>query len=85
MVRYSFEPDDPTQASKSRGSHLRIHYKHCREITNHIKGMQVKRAMRFLEDVLAFKAIVPFVRHTGGVGRKGMAKQVCHLFCITCC
>ena len=37
--------------------------------------MPVGKANKFLEDVLAFKAIVPFTRHTGGIGRKAMAKQ----------
>mmetsp|Transcript_6332 Transcript_6332/g.9271 ORF Transcript_6332/g.9271 Transcript_6332/m.9271 type:complete len:194 (+) Transcript_6332:114-695(+) len=76
MVRYSFDPEtDLSKISKSRGSHLRIHFKHCREITNHIKGMPVEKAMKFMTDVLAFKAIVPFVRFTGGIGRKAQAKQ----------
>jgi len=75
MVRYATEPDcDPSRAAKSRGSHLRIHYKHCREITHMIRGMKVNKAMKYLENVLAFKDIVPFVRHTGGIGRKAMAK-----------
>jgi large subunit ribosomal protein L17e len=36
--------------------------------------MPANKAIKFMEDVLAFKSIVPFVRHTGGIGRKGMAK-----------
>jgi len=75
MVRYSVEPDDSAQTSKSRGSHLRVHFKHCREITHHIKGMNTKKALKFLDDVLAFKAVVPFVKYTGGIGRKAQAKQ----------
>jgi len=75
MTRYSYEPDNATKSSKSRGSHLRIHYKHCREITSHIKGMPVAKATKFLDDVLAFKAIVPFTKYTGGIGRKAMSKQ----------
>lgn len=75
MTRYAVEPDAAVPHSKSRGSHLRVHYKHCREIAHHIKGMPVVKAQKFLDDVLAFKAIVPFTRHTGGIGRKAMAKQ----------
>jgi len=75
MTRYSSEPDNATKSSKSRGSHLRIHFKHCREITTHIKGLQVAKAQKFLDDVLAFKTIVPFTKYTGGIGRKAMAKQ----------
>jgi|EP01083_Nonionella_stella_P038103 large subunit ribosomal protein L17e len=76
MTRYSVEPDDAAITSKSRGSHLRVHFKHCREITHHIHGMNVKKAMKFMEDVLAFKALVPFVKYTGGIGRKAQGKQV---------
>eukprot|EP00970_Alexandrium_tamarense_P004226 scaffold706_cov190-Alexandrium_tamarense.AAC.12 len=75
MTRYSVEPDAAVPHSKSRGSHLRVHYKHCREIAHHIKGMSASKANKFLEDVLARKAVVPFTRHTGGIGRKAMAKQ----------
>ena len=75
MVRYSVEPDAAVPHSKSRGSHLRVHFKHCREIAHHIQGMEAGKAKKFLEDVLAFKSIVPFTKYTGGIGRKAMAKQ----------
>jgi len=75
MVRYSVEPDNAETTSKSRGSHLRVHYKHCREIAHYTKGMKVSKALKVLDDVLAFKAVIPFVKYTGGVGRKAQAKQ----------
>jgi large subunit ribosomal protein L17e len=74
MVGYSVDPD-PEKTSKAKGSHLRIHYKHCREIAQYTRGMNVNKALKILDDVLKFKAVIPFVRHTGGVGRKAMAKQ----------
>mmetsp|Transcript_16216 Transcript_16216/g.29507 ORF Transcript_16216/g.29507 Transcript_16216/m.29507 type:complete len:195 (-) Transcript_16216:241-825(-) len=75
MTRYSVEPDAASRTSKSRGSHLRVHFKHCREIAHHTSRMPVNKALKFLDDVLAFKAVVPFVRYTGGCGRKAQAKQ----------
>lgn len=75
MVRYSVEPDTAVPHSKSRGSHLRVHFKHCREIVHHIQGMDAGKAKKFLEDVTQFKSIVPFTKYTGGIGRKAMAKQ----------
>merc|ERR1719478_1698736 len=75
MTRYSVEPDAEVPHSKSRGSHLRVHFKHCREIVHHIQGMPASKASKFLEDVLERKAIVPFTKYTGGIGRKAMAKQ----------
>jgi len=75
MVRYSVEPESADKTSKSRGSHLRVHFKHCREIAHHTKGMDVQKAIKFCDDVLAFKSVVPFVKYTGGIGRKAQAKQ----------
>lgn len=75
MVRYSVEPDPSLRTSKARGSHLRVHFKHCREIAHHTRGMPVPKALKFLDDVLAYKAVVPFVCFTGGIGRKAQAKQ----------
>ena len=75
MTRYAVEPDASVAHSKTRGSHLRVHFKHCREIAHHVSGMQVEKAIRFLDDVMAFKSVVPFVKYTGGIGRKAQAKQ----------
>lgn len=75
MVRYSVDPEVPEKTAKSRGSHLRVHFKHCREIAHYTKGMKVGKALKVLDDVLQFKAVIPFVRFTGGIGRKAMAKQ----------
>jgi large subunit ribosomal protein L17e len=75
MVRYSVEPEVPEKTSKSRGSHLRIHFKHCREIAHVTKGMKVEKALQYCSDVLAFKSAVPFSRFTGGIGHHAQAKQ----------
>jgi large subunit ribosomal protein L17e len=37
--------------------------------------MNANKAVKFLDDVLAYKAVVPFVCFTGGIGRKAQAKQ----------
>ena len=75
MGRYSVEPDVPEKTAKARGSHLRVHFKHCREIAHYTKGMKVQKALKVLDDVLQFKAVIPFVKFTGGIGRKAQAKQ----------
>ena len=75
MVRYSVEPDVPEKTSKSRGSHLRVHYKHCREIAHMTRGMTVEKALKLCDDVMAFKTTVTFSRHTGGIGHHAQAKQ----------
>merc|ERR1712179_732229 len=38
-------------------------------------GMNVQKCLKVLDDVLAFKSVIPFVKFTGGIGRKAQAKQ----------
>ena len=76
MVKYSYDPDASVECSKARGSHLRVHFKACREVTNTIKGMKLAKAKDFLEKVLNFEAAVPFTMFTGGIGRHAQLKQL---------
>ena len=65
MVRYSVEPEVPEKTSKSRGSHLRVHFKHCRELAHTTKGMTVPKALKYLDDVaraLSFDLLFGLVR-----------------------
>jgi large subunit ribosomal protein L17e len=62
-------------AAQAKGSYLRIHYKHCREIARAIKGRSISKAKSYLENVLMFKEGIPFTKYTGGIGRKAVAKQ----------
>eukprot|EP00005_Dracoamoeba_jomungandri_P002806 CAMPEP_0174250834 /NCGR_PEP_ID=MMETSP0439-20130205/873_1 /TAXON_ID=0 /ORGANISM="Stereomyxa ramosa, Strain Chinc5" /LENGTH=188 /DNA_ID=CAMNT_0015331001 /DNA_START=48 /DNA_END=614 /DNA_ORIENTATION=- len=73
--KYAREPDNPTKSCKARGSNLRVHFKNTRETAAAIRGMPLRKAERFLEDVLQKKQGVPFRRFTGGPGRKAQAKQ----------
>mmetsp|Transcript_60069 Transcript_60069/g.145167 ORF Transcript_60069/g.145167 Transcript_60069/m.145167 type:complete len:189 (-) Transcript_60069:28-594(-) len=75
MTKYASPLDGESKVAKSRGSHLRVHFKHCREITHYISGMNTIKAKKFLNDVLAFKAAVPFTKFTGGIGHHAQAKQ----------
>jgi large subunit ribosomal protein L17e len=60
----------PSLPSKSR-----LLFKRCREIAHHTKVVTVSKVLRFLDDVLAFKSVISFVKYTGGCGRKAQAKQ----------
>ena len=40
-----------------------------------IKRMGIKKAQRYLKDVIGKKQIVPFRRYNGGVGRKAQCKN----------
>ncbi|KAH7281064.1 hypothetical protein KP509_36G028400 [Ceratopteris richardii] len=74
MVKYSREPDNITKACKSRGSDLRVHFKNTRETAQAIKKLDLVKAKRYLEDVIAHKQAIPFRRFCGGVGRTAQAK-----------
>ncbi|GFV13089.1 60S ribosomal protein L17 [Trichonephila clavipes] len=75
MGRYAMEPDNATKSCKARGSNLRVRFKNTRETAQAIKKMSLRRAQRYLKNVIAKKEIVPFRRYNGGVGRKAQAKQ----------
>merc|ERR1712180_316508 len=74
MGKYSTEPENPTKSCKARGSYLRVHFKNTRETAQAIKKMHIRKANRYLKDVVAKKQIIPFRRFSGGVGRKAQAK-----------
>ena len=57
-------------ACRARGSDLRVHFKNTREAAQAIKHMHLKKALRYLRDVVNKKQIVPFRRFNGDVGRK---------------
>merc|ERR1712020_441370 len=71
MGRYAAEPDN---ATKAKGSNLRVHFKNTRETAQAIKSMPLHRASKYLKSVIAHKEIVPFRRFMGGVGRHAQAK-----------
>jgi large subunit ribosomal protein L17e len=60
--------------AKASGEHIRVHYKHCREIAQAIKGRLVGKAKAYLENVLQYKEAVPITKYTGGRGRHAQAK-----------
>ena len=63
-------------ACKARGVELRVHFKNTREAAQAIKGMHLRKAIRYLNDVMEKKQIVPFRRFNGGVGRKAQVGLV---------
>ena len=76
MGKFSaYRDTDASKTAKSKGSNLRVHYKNTRETANALKGMGLKRAQKYLEDVIAHKDIVPFRRFTGGPGHKAQCKR----------
>jgi len=74
MVRYAKEAENPAKSCKARGFHLRTHFKTSREVAQAIKGMHIRKATKYLKDVVAQKQIIPMRRFMGGVGRHAQAK-----------
>lgn len=77
MTRYSTDPQNPTKSCKARGSNLRVHFKNTHETAVAIKGMHIRKANKYLKDVVAKKQIIPFLRFNGGVGRKAQVCSIC--------
>ena len=76
MVKsYAYNINNNAKAAKASGTHIRVHYKHCREIANAIKGRTVPAAKKYLQNVLLYKEAIPFTKYTGGIGRHAAAKQ----------
>jgi len=72
--RYSKDPETPTKATKAKGSELRVHFKNTRETAMALKNMALKKAKKYLENVIKHKQAIPFRRFVGGVGRTAQAK-----------
>ena len=65
-------------AAKCRISDLRAHYKNTYECARATKGMSLKKAINYMDNVLDHKQIIPFRRYTGGIGRHAQAKAFKH-------
>ena len=75
MAHYSLDPENPTKSCKSRGSDLRVHFNNTHETAPAIKGMHIRKATKYLKDVILETQCVPFHRYNGGGGRCAQAKQ----------
>merc|ERR1719420_2938477 len=74
MVKYSREATNASKSCKARGSDLRVHYKNTYETAQAIKGMGLKAAQKYLQNVVERKQCVPFRKYTGCIGRTPQAK-----------
>merc|ERR1712066_789677 len=74
MVKYSREPANPSKACKAMGVDLRVHFKNTYETAQAIKGMSLRSAQTYLEDVVEKKQCIPFRKFTGCIGRTPQAK-----------
>lgn len=78
MVKYSRQPAEAAKSAKCRISDLRAHYKNTYNVARACKGLKLKAAIRYMDDCLDHKQIIPFRRYSGGVSRKAQAKVFKH-------
>merc|ERR1719223_1098849 len=74
MVKYSREATNPSKSCKAMGVDLRVHYKNTYETAQAIKGMALRAAQSYLQDVCEKRQCVPFRKFTGCIGRTPQAK-----------
>jgi len=75
MPKYSREADNSTKSCKASGSDLRVHFKNTCVTASAIKKMSLKKAKKYLEDVMAKKQAIPFRFFNGCIGRHAQAKM----------
>merc|ERR1711998_792138 len=78
MVKYSRKPAEPTKSAMCRSNDQRVHYKNTYETARACRGLNLLKAIQYMERVLEHKAIIPFRRYTGGPGRHAMCKNFNH-------
>ena len=62
-------------AAQCRCDDLRAHFKNTYETARSVKGWKVKKAIKYMENVLEGRQIIPFKKFCGGVGRHAQAKE----------
>eukprot|EP00048_Salpingoeca_helianthica_P014288 m.220975 g.220975 ORF g.220975 m.220975 type:complete len:186 (+) comp15688_c0_seq1:291-848(+) len=73
-MRYAVKPKNSANSCMASASYLRVHFKNTREAANALRGMSLRRAKAFLENVKEQKEIVPVTRYRYGVGRHAQCK-----------
>lgn len=76
QARYAFDDTNLTEkTARSRGAYLRVHFKNTRETAAAVSGMNLQKALVYLDNVAEKRQIIPFRRFNGGVGRHAQAKE----------
>lgn len=69
-INYSYVPKTPEKAVKVCGKDLNISFKASVNVARAIKGMKIEDAMKYLDDVIAFKDFIPYVKFYKGAGHR---------------
>eukprot|EP01062_Namystynia_karyoxenos_P054402 TRINITY_DN447_c0_g1_i1.p2 TRINITY_DN447_c0_g1~~TRINITY_DN447_c0_g1_i1.p2 ORF type:complete len:191 (+),score=73.20 TRINITY_DN447_c0_g1_i1:96-668(+) len=75
MGKYSRAVSDNSQVAKARGSDLRVHFKNTWQVARRVRGMRLRKAQRYLTDVLAHKRCVPYIKFRHACGNTPQAKE----------
>ncbi|OLL25300.1 60S ribosomal protein L17-A [Neolecta irregularis DAH-3] len=75
MVRYAAQLENPSKSALARSEYTRTHFKNSREVCHAIKGMNLHKALAYLEAVKEHKRAIPFTRFHGGIGRTAQGKE----------
>merc|ERR1719506_2014438 len=78
MVKYSRQPAEPSKSAKCRVDDLRAHFKTVYETARATRGLNLLKAIEYINNVIEHKALIPFRRFTGGPGRHAMCKNHNH-------
>lgn len=71
---YAREPRTE-KSVKTKGNELRVHFKNTYEAARVLKGMTIKDAQKYLEQVLEHKRCIPVKRFNSHVARTGQATE----------
>lgn len=68
-MKYSFQDFDSKNSVKVSGRNMPVSHKQCYEVANFIRGKQIDRAIKLLENVIIQKTAVPYRRYN---------RDICH-------
>ncbi|WP_370005011.1 50S ribosomal protein L22 [Methanothermobacter sp. KEPCO 2] len=72
-VKYAYKEEDRSKTARASATHLKISPKHAVEICREIRGMELEKAKRYLEEVIRMERPVAFKRYNRKVGhRRGL-------------
>jgi len=80
---YTYQTETGVSVARARGQELAMSPKKTYEVLNAIRGLDLERARKVLEDAIALKRAIPFRRynqetaHKRGVGPGRYPKKVC--------
>jgi large subunit ribosomal protein L17e len=73
--KFAREPANPDKAVKSCGNDIRAHFKNTYNTARALKGMTVKAAQKYLNQVLEHQRCIPYRRYAGATGRTAQATE----------